>query len=363
MSIIDERIRKAARRIVRECAGVRDGEHVYIEGRLDAAEYLELLAFECELLGATALVVPRSDALTHRRLHDLPAGQLARTSRVQVEAVRAADVVFVVRMEHGDPAFFADVSPEQDAAAVRARTPLFDLFFDGNRRWIGTDFPTPGQAAAFGLDHAAFSEMFWRSLDVDYAELQGKADALVAVLEGASLVHITSRKGTDLVLGIAGRPLDKDVGLVGGETNLSNLPAGEVCLAPLEDQSEGTVVFDLAFMDGRRVEDLEVRFAAGRATLVGAAREFEFVQRVVAAGGTGADVIGELGIGINPAVGAPCGYTLTDEKILGTVHLALGDNEMLGGSNPSHLHWDMMVLGPTVEVDGRPVLIDGEWQL
>jgi aminopeptidase len=151
--------------------------------------------------------------------------------------------------------------------------------------------------------------------------------------------------------------------VTGVETQFSNLPAGEVCLAPLEDQTEGTVVFDLAFMDGRRVEDLEVRFASGRATLVGAAREFAFVQRVVAAGGPGADVIGELGIGINPAVGSPCGYTLTDEKILGTVHLALGDNEMLGGSNPSHLHWDMMVLGPTLTVDGRPVLTDGEWQL
>lgn len=363
MTAIDDRIRRAARRVVAECAGVRAGEHVYLEGRMDAAEYMELLAFECERLGATAFVAPRSDAHVHRRLLELPTAQLEQTSRAQLEAVRAADVVFVVRMEHGDPALFADVSPEQDAAAVRSRKPLFDLFFDGDRRWIGTDFPTPGQAAAFGLDYAAFSEMFWRSLDVDYAELQSKADALAGVLDGADRVHITSPKGTDVTLGITGRPLDKDVGVVGGATNLSNLPAGEVCLAPLEDHTEGTVVFDLAFMDGRRVEDLEVRFEAGRATLVGAAREFEFVQRVVAAGGAGADVIGELGIGVNPAVGAPCGYTLTDEKILGTVHLALGDNEMLGGSNPSHLHWDMMVLGPTVEVDGRPVLTDGEWQL
>jgi len=363
MTIIDERVRKAARRIVAECASVRAGEHVYIEGRLDAAEYLELLAFECERLGATAFVAARSDALLHRRLLELPAGQLELTSRVQLEAVRAADVIFVVRMEHGSPMLFADTSPEQEAAATRGRKPLFDLFFGEGRRWIGTDFPTPGQAAAFGLDYAAFSEMFWRSLDVDYAELQGRADALAAVLQGASLVRIRSPKGTDVTLGIAGRPLDKDVGVVGGETDLSNLPAGEVCLAPLEDQAEGTIVFDLAFWQGRRVEDLEVRFEAGRATLVGAAREFEYVQQIVAASGAGADVIGELGIGINPAVGEPCGYTLTDEKILGTVHIALGDNEFIGGTNRSSLHWDIMVLRPSVEVDGRAVLIDGAWQL
>ncbi len=74
-------------------------------------------------------------------------------------------------------------------------------------------------------------------------------------------------------------------------------------------------------------------------------------------------MIGELGIGVNPAVGEPCGYTLTDEKILGTVHLALGDNEMLGGTNTSSLHWDMMILQPSLDVDGRPVLVDGAWQL
>jgi aminopeptidase len=150
---------------------------------------------------------------------------------------------------------------------------------------------------------------------------------------------------------------------VGRETDLSNLPAGEICLAPLEDQADGTVVFDLAFWDGRRVEDLEVRFERGVVTPVRAAREFEFFTGILAASDAGAHVIGELGIGLNPAVGEPCGYTLTDEKILGTVHLALGDNRMLGGVNDSTLHWDMMILRPTVEVDGRPLLDDGEWLL
>jgi len=225
---------------------------------------------------------------------------------------------------------------------------------------IGTDFPTAGQACAFGLDAEAYSDMFWRALDIDYAELRRRADAVTAALEGADTVRIRSPKGTDVTLGIKGRPLDKDIGVVTDAARLSNLPAGEVCLAPLEDQAEGTVVFDLAFWDGRRIEDLEVRFEHGVARPVRAAREFEYFRGVLASASGDADRIGELGIGLNPAVGEPCGYTLTDEKILGTVHLALGDNGMLGGVNDSTLHWDMMVLRPTVEVDGRPLLIDGE---
>ncbi len=363
MELIDDRVRRVARRLIEECAAVREGEHVYIEGRLDAAEYLELLAFECERLGATALVVTLSDQRAHRRLLELPEEQLQRASRCQLEAAKAADLVIVVRMELGDPALFADVPPRKEAAAIRGRKPVTDVFFRDGRRWIGTDFPTPLQAAAFGLEWPAFQDMFWRALDVDYAELQRRADLLGSALEGAERVHITSPKGTDVTLGIAGRPIDKDVGLVGRETLLSNLPAGEVCLAPHEDQAEGRVVFDLAFWDGRRVEDLEVMFRGGRAEFLGAAKEFEFARDVIAASTEGADVIGELGIGTNPAVGEPCGYTLTDEKILGTVHLAFGDNEMLGGVNTSSLHWDMMILRPSVAVDGRPVLVEGEWQL
>ncbi len=206
MTSLDARIRAVARRIVTECAAVRPGEHVYIDGRLDSAAYLEQLAHECELAGATALVVARSDERMHRRLTELAEGQLAATSRCELEAVKAADVVFVVRMEDGDPRLFADVSPGQRAAQSRGRKPIIDAIFGGGKRWIGTDFPTPAQAAAFNLEWDAFSEMFWRSLDVDYGELQEKADAAARLFEGARQVRIRSPKGTDVTLGVAGRP-------------------------------------------------------------------------------------------------------------------------------------------------------------
>ena len=360
MPISDERLQAIARRVVRDCAGVRAGEDVYIEGRLDAARYLELLAFECEVAGARPVVVMQSDEFDHRRLTELSFEQLATRSGGWIELVKRADVVFTVHMEDGDPALFADVTPLQREAASKGRKLLGDHIYDLSRRWIGTDFPTEAQARAFGLGFDLYSEMFWRALDIDYVQLRRRADVVAAALEGARSVHIRSPKGTDVTLGIEGRPLDKDVGVVTDAARLSNLPAGEVCLAPLEEQAEGTVVFDLAFWDGRRIEDLEVRFEAGVAHPVRAAREFDYFCGVLAGASGDADRIGELGIGLNPAVGEPCGLTLTDEKILGTVHLALGENTMLGGVNDSTLHWDMMILRPTVEVDGRPLLVDGE---
>jgi len=354
-----DRLAAVARTIVRDCGDVRSGENVYIEGRADSLPYLELIAFECEAVGARAMVVAPSDEYRRRRLVELPEAQLATVNDGWIAAARAADIVFTVRLEDGQPELFRDIPDERFGAVLRGRKLLADVIYDGSRRWIGTDLPTPQQAAAFGLDFAAFSDMFWRSLLIDYRELSRRADVVASFLEGGSEVHITSPKGTDVRLRIDGRPLDKDVGVVTDDAKLSNLPAGEVCLAPFEDAADGTVVFDLAFWNGVRIEDLEVAFEGGRARGVGAAAGFETFTATLA-GATGAgDVIGELGIGLNPEVGEPCGYMLTDEKILGTVHIAVGDNRMLGGVNDSSLHWDLLITEPTVEVDGRSLMVAG----
>lgn len=354
-----DRLAAVARTIVHDCGNVRAGENVYIEGRADSLPYLELLAFECELAGARPVVVAPSDEYRRRRLLELPDDQLASISAGWIEAARVADIVFTVRLEDGQPRLFRDIPAERSGAALRGRKLLADVIYDGSRRWIGTDLPTPAQAEAFGLDFASFSDMFWRSLLLDYRELTRRADVVAAALEGAEWVRITSPKGTDVRMRIAGRPLDKDIGVVTDEAKLSNLPAGEVCLAPHEDSADGTVVFDLAFWNGVRIEDLEVVFEKGVARGVSARTGFEtFVGTLAGATGDG-DRIGELGIGLNPEVGEPCGYMLTDEKILGTIHIAVGDNQMLGGTNDSSLHWDLLVMEPTVEVDGRPLMLGG----
>jgi aminopeptidase len=358
--ITSERIAAVARRIVRECAAVRRGEEVYIEGRVDSADYLELLAFECELVGAHPLVVMVSDRHNSRRLLELPEQQLATLAAPWVEAVRAADVVFTIRLEDGEPQLFAGVTPAQRGANRRGRKLLADLICDGTRRWIGSDFPTAQQAAALGLDPERYFELFWRALDVDYAELEVRSARVCAVLEGAGEVRVTSPKGTDVTMRIDGRPLERDVGVVSHAAPLTNLPAGEVCLAPIEDSAAGRVVFDLAFWDGEWVEDLEVEFAGGVARGLAATRGLDLFNDTLATATGDGNVIGELGIGLNHEVTEPCGNLLLDEKILGTIHIAVGDNRVLGGVNESSLHWDLLVMKPTVTVDGKPLLTGGD---
>jgi aminopeptidase len=359
MSLTD-RAAAVAHRVVAECAGVREGQHVLIDGRADSIDYLEALAYECECLGATACVTTQSDQAFCRRLTELDETQLARTSACALAATKAADVVIVVHMEHGVPTLFAGIGPEKFGAARRGRKALMDAQFEAGRRWIGTDHPTPDQAEVFGLTMEEYAGLFWRAIDVDYASLQQRAALICGVLDGAGKVVITSRKGTDLTLRIDGRPLDADTGLLTDAAPFANLPAGEVCLAPLEDSAHGTVVFDVGFWDGEWIEDLVVEFDHGVARGVRARRGLELFNRTLAANTGAASVIGELGIGINHEVTKPCGNMLLDEKILGTIHLAVGENRMMGGVNESSLHWDLLVVGPTVTVDGVTLLADGE---
>ena len=265
MTAIDDRIRSAARRVVAECANVRAGEHVYLEGRMDAAEYLELLAFECERARRDGL---RRAAQRRPRAPPAPraAGRPARTD-VARPARGGARRRRRLRRAHG--ARRPGALRRRLAGAGRRRRPrpqaaLRPLL----RREPALDrHRLPDPRPGGGL-RSRLRRLQRHVLAQPRRRLRGAASARPTCWPprspAPSQVRITSPKGTDVTLGIAGRPLDKDVGVVGRETNLSNLPAGEVCLAPLEDQSEGTVVFDLAFMDGRRVEDLEVRFEAGR---------------------------------------------------------------------------------------------------
>jgi aminopeptidase len=355
-----QQLRAVAAKVVRECAGIKPGENIYIEGRADSIAYLEMVALECELAGARPMVVAVSDEHRRARLLELSTGQLSSMSRCWVEAVKAADMVFTIRLEDGQPELFRDIPDDKFGASLAGRKHLCDWIYDGTRRWIGTDLPTPEQARAFNLDWDVYSAMFWRAMDVDYRALKARAEAVAAVLRGRREVRITSPAGTDVTMRIDGRPLDLDIGVVTDEAKLSNLPAGEVALAPLEDQAEGTVVFDLGFWNGVRIEELETRFEHGVCRPIGARMGFEMFVGVLQNASGPANVIGELGIGLNPAVGEPCGYMLTDEKILGTIHIAVGDNRMLGGVNDSSLHWDLLVMAPTVTVDGVVLLDRGE---
>ena len=187
--------------------------------------------------------------------------------------------------------------------------------------------------------------------------LSEAAATVLAQLEGSETIRIRGRAGTDLTLRVSGRPWKTDAGeLVPGET--ANYPGGEVFVAPHADGADGVLVADLTVpytVEGLVDEPVTLRFERGRVTSIEGGRAADMLRDLVDSAGAGADVIAELGIGLNHAV-KPRGHVMLDEKAGGTAHVAIGRNTgTYGGDNEATIHVDCIFSAPEVEADGRPV--------
>jgi aminopeptidase len=136
-------------------------------------------------------------------------------------------------------------------------------------------------------------------------------------------------------------------------------------VAPHEDSADGVAVIDKAFIKGYPVERLRLTFSGGRVVRVEApdAVSVAAFRELLSASSGDKDVIAEFAIGLNPGAKEPVGVTLLDEKIGGSVHIAIGMNESFGGKNRANLHLDLVMLRPTVRLDGSLIVADGTLSL
>jgi aminopeptidase len=184
-----------------------------------------------------------------------------------------------------------------------------------------------------------------------WRELSALQQALVERLSVAREIRIRA-EGTDLRLRVDERRWINSDGR-------RNMPSGEVYTGPLEDSAEGTIRFTIpSHTRGVDVEDVELTFAEGRVVEARAQRGDDYLQSALATD-AGARYLGELGIGTNVGIDRATGSTLLDEKIAGTVHVALGRSyQETGGTNDSALHWDLICdlrEGGELRVDGDPL--------
>lgn len=257
----------------------------------------------------------------------------------------------------------ADADPERIARAARARAPLGKLRLP--KRWCGTLWPTPAGAQQAGMSDAAFAAFVRRGLFLDredpaaaWRELGVMQAGLIERLAGARELRIEA-EGTDLTLRVDGRTWRNSDGK-------RNMPSGEVFTGPLETSANGTVRFTVPSSPrGVAVEDVELTFRDGEVVGASAARGQDYLDRTLATD-AGARRLGEIGIGTNRGIDRPIGAILFDEKIGGTVHLALGSSyPETGGVNESAVHWDLICdlrKGGRLIVDGEVVQEDGAFR-
>jgi aminopeptidase len=254
----------------------------------------------------------------------------------------------------------AEADPAKIARAARARAPIQELRM--TKRWCGTIWPTPALAQDAGMSDDDYAAFINRALFLDrpdpvaaWRELSDRQQSLVDRLGTASTIRIEA-DGTDLILRVDGRTWINSNGR-------RNMPSGEVFTGPLEDSATGTIRFTVPSSPrGVRVEDVTLSFENGEVKSATAAQGQAYLDAALDSD-AGARFLGELGIGTNTGIDRATGSILLDEKIAGTVHLALGRSyPETGGVNRSSLHWDLICdlrQGGRLTADGEPITVPG----
>lgn len=198
------------------------------------------------------------------------------------------------------------------------------------------------------------SERLEHLLDIDYGKLGERGEAIASRFRGGKTIRITSDRGTDLTFDIHNRPVFIDAGDLSASGSFGNLPAGEVCLAPVEGTAAGVLIVDGSMAQlGTVTTPVRLEFKEGRAVHVGDPALRELLE----AHGDNAFQLAEIGIGTNPHAEV-IGNIIEDEKAIGTAHVALGANFALGGSVPGPLHLDLVLTRIQIEVDGSPIPVE-----
>ncbi len=202
------------------------------------------------------------------------------------------------------------------------------------------------------------AEIMSRAMRADYREISERSVALAKILTDSSHVRVRTPAGTDIEMSIEGRTCLSDTGLIHEKGEYSNLPAGEAYLAPIEGTSNGVIVVDGSMAGIGKLsegETITLSVKDGIVHDVQGGEKGEQLRALIESVGKNGGNIAELGIGTNDKA-MVSGVVLEDEKVLGTVHIAVGNNLSMGGSVDVPLHLDGVLLEPTVEVDGKTLL-------
>ena len=204
-------------------------------------------------------------------------------------------------------------------------------------------------------------DMLDGSMRADWGDVERRCNAIIKAMEGARSVRITTAEGTDITFSIEGRAALGDTGILAEPGSFSNLPAGEVYFAPVEGTAEG--VLALVWAPNRKLESV-LRVVVKGGLVQDVEGDEPFREELMANLGKRPENrnIAELGIGANDMARRPDNI-LESEKILGTVHIAFGDNSSMGGRVSTPFHQDFVFFGPTMTVDvhgaGRTIISAG----
>ena len=366
-------LEQLAERLVKQSAGVKEGEVVLISSGAENMELLENIAVQVRKAGGFPLITVGSDRLAKRLYTDVPEKYDTQTDQLGLKIAEVVDVTINVGRSAAE-GLFADADPKRLAARAKSDEPIAEAFLKNGVRSVEVGnglYPQDWLAKRYEMTPEDLAKTFWGGVNVDYTDLQARGAQVSAALAGGSEIHIKDANGTDLKVKVQGRAYGVSDGIISAEDLKKGaagqnvyLPAGEVYVTPVPGTAEGKVVRALDYYQGLEIRDLTLVFAAGKLTSVtGSGPGFEKMKAAYDAAGEGKDLFAVVDFGINPNVKLPAGSKVATWVPAGTVTVGVGNNVWAGGDNKTSYGYFVSLPGTTVTLDGKPVVEAGQLKL
>ncbi|MFL5625804.1 MAG: aminopeptidase [Ktedonobacteraceae bacterium] len=362
----DIRIERWAHTLVHYSLYVKAGETVAIHATPLAAPLVEAVYREILHVGAYPLAQIELENLEEILLREANDDQLTKVSPLAATLAEASDARLYISSESNTRAL-GSIDPARDGKRRAAMRSVRQVWREreqaGTFRWSSTLYPTSAYAQDAGMSLHDFEEFVFDVCflnDPDpiarWQELSVQQQRLVNWLAGHKQVHIQGEH-TDLTLSIEDRVFINSDGK-------RNFPSGEFFTGPVENSANGVIQFDIpASHAGRTIEGVRLVFREGKVIEASASQGQDYLEHMLEID-AGARYLGEFAFGNNARVNRSIRNVLFDEKMGGTVHLALGASyPETGGVNVSALHWDMVCdlrQHGEVRVDGELFFKDGK---
>lgn len=352
---MDERIKKVADILVNYSTKVKAKEKVVINADREATE----LALECYKLclmkGAYPKIEMSVPGMTYIYYKYANKDQLEKFPNIVLEELKETKVVIYLGASENTKEL-SGIDSNKVAARRKVLRPIQEYRVN-NTRWCIFDYPTNALAQDAEMSLTEFEDFVYGSTIKDWAKEKKKMEKLQKLCDKTDKVRIVGKE-TELTFSIKGRHA-----VIGDGS--CNMPDGEVFTSVVEGTTNGKIYYEFpAIYGGREVEEVRLTFKNGIVVDATAKKNQEYLLKMLDMD-PGARIIGEFGIGQNYGITKFVKQILFDEKIGGTIHLALGSAyKECRGKNESALHWDMIKelrVDGAVYFDGKLVMKNGKW--
>jgi aminopeptidase len=359
-------LEKIARNIIKVNLGVKEKDVTLISCGPKSLKFAEALAFEAAKIGAQPTIHYGSDELALKIYKTIKPKFLRNWPKLTDVLSKLVDVEIVI--DETNP-FIARQLPQKKieirrktVKPIKEREERRQMRKEMKAALIG--FPTEETAKAMKIPFKKLNKIFWDVMSINYQKLYEYNKKIIRKLKGADEIKIVGKE-TDLTFSVKGRKFINSCGIVAKEKiAYINLPEGEVFCAPVENSVNGEIYFDLPCMwhYGKQVEGVWFKFKNGKLVDYQIEKGEKNFEDVFKHASGDKDKIGEFAIGTNPKAKPTGGMIIVDEKVRGTIHLALGHNKHFGGKNDSTLHWDFFkdMRKGEIYVDGKLLMKNGK---